>query len=94
MLCIDHIDYYYSFPLTLSFLPTIKKCKQFAVIMFIILVAEIALGVYVGVSKDGLKGTLKNGFDHALKKYEGNKDAWNFVQKEVRRNCRYFNKIH
>lgn len=52
--------------------------------MFVILVAEIALVTIACINHSDLRGTLKTGFERTLEKYDANKDAWHFVQKEVR----------
>lgn len=52
--------------------------------MFAILVAEIALVTIACINHSDLRGTLKTGFERTLDKYDANKEAWNFVQKEVR----------
>lgn len=52
--------------------------------MFVLLVAEIALVTVACINHNDLRGTLKTGFERTLEKYDANKEAWNFVQKEVR----------
>lgn len=52
--------------------------------MCVILLAEIALATTASIDHRALKETLRTGFLYTIHTYEANKDAWDYVQKEVR----------